>query len=164
MREPRRQLAVLRAVFYDIYPGDRLKLDAQSNVADTGGGARDFRFSPVEEFFPLFGLMLPDREVRTTRGRVAGEREVEVLVGNVRWTDAAAQPNERQGRMTIWPANERRTTEARIGTVHKFGVSHLVLDDPNGGKSVFLLLQMANGELRMWFTTETSLRAHPERN
>ena len=45
-----------------------------------------------------------------------------------------------------------------IGTVHRLGLSHLVKNDPNGGKSVFLLLELADGSARVWFTTETSLR------
>ena len=150
--------AVKRAVFYDIYPGDRLKLDAKSNIAKSGGGARDFRFSPQEEFIPVFGEILKGRLIRVTHGKKVGRRQVTVFTGIVLWHDPKVTPPERSGPMLFWPANQRRKTEARIGTVHRLGLSHLVKNDPNGGKSVFLLLELADGSARVWFTTETSLR------
>ena len=73
--------AVKRAVFYDIYPGDRLKLDAKSNIAKSGGGARDFRFSPQEEFIPVFGEILKGRLIRVTYGKKVGRRQVTVFTG-----------------------------------------------------------------------------------
>lgn len=96
--------------------------------------------------------------MKVTFGRKVGQQEVTVFTGDVRWHDAKANPPERSAPMLFWPANQSRKTEARIGTIHKLELAHLVKDDPNGGKSVFLLLELADGSARVWFTTETSFR------
>ena len=40
------QVVVVRVLFQILTEGDRLKMDAVSNVSPTGGGARDLRFRP----------------------------------------------------------------------------------------------------------------------
>ena len=51
---------VLIVVYKEIVRGDIDKFTATSNIADTGGGARDLRFSPSSEFHPIFQRMFPD--------------------------------------------------------------------------------------------------------
>lgn len=159
MAEPS-SLGVVRAVFYDIYPGDRLKLDAKSNrEPGDGGGARDFRFSPREAFAGIFGKILTGRTLRISRSKKSGPQEIELYTGLVNWTDDSGPVSAAHSAvMTFWPFYSARSFETRIATVHKFGFSHLVRDDEKGGKSVFMLAQLADGSVQVYFTTETSLR------
>ena len=53
---------VLLVVYKEIVYGDLSKFTATSNIAETGGGARDLRFSPSDEFLPIFERMFPDRQ------------------------------------------------------------------------------------------------------
>ena len=61
--------------------------------------------------------------------------------------------------MTVWPATEARENECRIGGVNHFDFSGLVKKDPGGGRSIFMLFQQRNGIVRVYFTTESSLRS-----
>ena len=47
-------LSIVRVLFVNIVEGDRKKFKATSNIADTGGGARDLRFNPKSVFWPFF--------------------------------------------------------------------------------------------------------------
>ena len=140
---------VVRVVFQTLTDGDRLKMDAVSNVSQTGGGARDLRFRPESAFLPIFKKMLP--EVVLERRKSA---QIETHRGTVFW-DASGQ--ERSREMTVWPATEARGNECRIGGVNHFDFSGLVKKDPRGGRSVFMLFQQRSGVVRVYFTTETSL-------
>ena len=139
---------VVRVVFKVLAKSDLLKMDAVSNVSQTGGGARDLRFSPASAFLPIFRKMLP--EVVLARGR-------ETYRGTVFWL--AADEQEKSREMTVWPATRRRPNECRIVQVHRFDFSGLVKEDPAGGHSIFMLFQQRNGVVRVHFTTETSLRS-----
>jgi len=141
---------VVRVVFQILTKGDRLKMDAVSNVSDSGGGARDLRFRPETAFLPIFRKMLP--EVVLERRKAA---QIETYTGKVFW-EASGQ--ERSRKMKVWPATEARENECRIGGVNHFDFSGLVKKDPGGGRSIFMLFQQRNGIVRVYFTTESSLR------
>lgn len=146
--------AIIRVLFMDIADGDRLKFEARSNISNTGGGARDLRFRPSAEFFPFFGRMFPGRETTLTRRRGASI-EIEVLFGEARWEEGGA---ERRGTVRVWPPTDVRPNECRIAKISSLGLSGCIADDPNGGRSVFMMFQQADGTVRLYFTTETSLR------
>ena len=142
---------VVRVVFQTLTEGDRLKMDAVSNVSQTGGGARDLRFRPESAFLPVFRKMLPE-VILVPRGAT----QIETYRGTVSWI---ASGQEKSREMTVWPATDARPNECRIGGVNRFDFSGLVEQDPGGGRSVFLLFQQQNGSVRVYFTTETSLRS-----
>ena len=142
---------VVRVLFQILKDGDRLKMDAVSNVSPTGGGARDLRFRPASRFLPIFSKMLP--ELVTER---RGSSKIETYRGSVVW-EAAGQ--EKSGLMTVWPATNARPNECRIARVNRFDFSGLVKEDPGGGESIFMLFQQKSGLVRVYFTTETSLKS-----
>ncbi len=141
---------VVRVLFHTIDDGDRLKLEAVSNNSPTGGGARDLRFRPESLFLPFFKKLFPKVVVRKRNGG-----NIEVYNGPVYW-DVEGQ--EKTGTMKVWPATDARADETRIATVSRFGFQDLVKDDPSGGRSIFMLFQQKSGIVRVYFTTETSLK------
>ena len=144
------EVQVIRVIFQILTEGDRLKMDAVSNVSKTGGGARDLRFRPESAFLPVFRKMLP--EVVLERRKSA---QIETYRGTVSW-EASGQ--EKSGEMTVWPATEARPNECRIGGINRFDFSGLVKPDPAGGGSIFMLSQLRNGVVRVDFITKSSLR------
>lgn len=146
--------AVIRVLFQNIEDGDRRKFEARSNDSTTGGGARDLRFRPEDAFLPFFGRMFPHKryETRKVNGVTS---QIEVLNGTVTWTEATG---EKSAAMEVWPATNARPNECRIARISSFGLSGLIKTDPSGGRSVFMMFQQANGTIRLYFTTETSLR------
>ena len=118
------------------------------------GGARDLRFRPSTQFFPFFERMFPGRKIeyRSSKGR---RTEIEVLTGNVTWRQSGV---ERSDQVKVWPPTEARPNECRIARISSFGLYGSIIDDPNGGRSVFMMFQQADGTVRLYFTTEISLR------
>lgn len=53
------QINVRLVIYKKIVEGDLRKFTATSNDTPSGGGARDLRFSPANEFFPVFNRMFP---------------------------------------------------------------------------------------------------------
>lgn len=147
-------LNVVRVLLQNIEDGDRLKFVARSNTADTGGGARDLRFRPEGEFLPFFRKMFPGRKVhRRTSSGVS--QEIELLTGTVIWNEDG---KEVSAVMEIWPSTNARPNETRIARISSYGLDGLIQDDPNGGKSVFMMFQQQDGTIRLHFTCETSLK------
>ncbi len=146
--------AIIRVLLQNIEEGDRLKFEARSNVSATGGGARDLRFRPESDFLPFFGRMFPHKriETRTSKGV---QSQIEVFSGTVTWSEAAV---DKSATMEVWPATNARPNECRIARISSFGLYDLIKSDPNGGRSVFMMFQQANNTIRLYFTTETSLR------
>ena len=145
---------VVRVLLLNIEDGDRRKFEAQSNDADTGGGARDLRLRPSTEFLPFFERMFPGREIKYRRSK-GHQTQIEVLSGNVRWHQGGI---ERSGMVKVWPPTDARPNECRIARISSFDLRGNIIDDPNGGRSVFMMFQQADGTVRLYFTTETSLR------
>ena len=142
---------VVRVIFQTLTEGDRLKMDAVSNVSQTGGGARDLRFRPESRFLSIFRKMLPEVVLEWRKST-----KIETYRGTVSWQ---ASGQEKSRKMTVWPATDARENECRIGGINHFDFSGLVEKDQAGGRSVFMLFQQRNGAVRVYFTTETSLRS-----
>ena len=145
--------AIIRVLLQNIEEGDRRKFIAKSNDSDTGGGARDLRFRPEREFFPFFERMFPQKRQRprTSKGI---RSQIDVLYGDVSWTEPTG---EKSATMEVWPATNARPGECRIARISSFGLHPLIQNDPNGGRSVFMMFQQADRVIRLYFTTETSL-------
>lgn len=157
---PKAATSVVRLVVREIVPGDRRKFTATSNDVDTGGGARDLRFRPEEKFRPVFARMFPSTKlVRAKRDGV--ETRIQINVGEVRWRDASdpgRPPVERSGEAEIWPPTTARPREMRLIRVHRYGFTSLLPPVQGEGKSVMMLIQEAQGVVRVRFTTERSIR------
>lgn len=147
-------LSVILILFRHIETADRRKFEARSNDASSGGGARDLRFRPEAKFMPFFRKMFPQHrtEKRTTKGVV---EEIEILSGEVAWGEDG---KDTAATMEIWPATNARPNEVRIARISSYGLAKSIKEDPNGGKSIFMMFKQKNGSIRLYFTTETSLR------
>lgn len=143
-----------RVLLQNIEDGDRRKFIAKSNDAASGGGARDLRFRPENEFFPFFRRMFRNKAYKTRNVKGVAS-QIEVLSGTVSWQEPTG---EKSTMMEIWPSTDARPNECRIARISEFALDRLIHTDPNGGRSVFMMFQQANGDIRLYFTTETSLR------
>jgi hypothetical protein len=154
-RDHTKPSGVKRIVFKEIVGGDWRKFVAQSNDADSGGGARDLRFRPYDEFAKIFRLLFPS--VRHARRRRGGTSvQVEVFVGEFYWH---LDGEEGSREATFEPPTDARGGEGRIPVVHKY--PPFTQPPPsNEGRVVLLLIQ--RGDNRVWpaFATERSLRAN----
>lgn len=121
------------------------KIDAQSNDADTGGGARDLRF-PDRPFRPALERLFP--EVGDVKGRP-------VQRGHLVWEDPAG--NRQSQPVEYWPPTDARPGEGRIARIHE--LQPLQHPPDAEGKAVVLLLVLDDsGELRAFYATAAALR------
>lgn len=148
--------AVVRVILQRVDEGDKKKAIAKSNESNSGGGARDLRFRPETEFLPVFQRMFPHKSTKTRKSRkVKGATsQIEVLSGTVAWHEPTGQ---KSATMEVWPATDARKNECRIARISSLAIDGLIEKDPNGGRSVLMLFQQANGDIWLYFTTETSL-------
>ena len=130
-------------IYKKIVDGDLRKFSATSNDQPSGGGARDLRFSPAEDFLPAFAAMFPNRDGP-------------VLHGLFSWVDLP--PTE----VDIHPPTPSRPSEIRIGRVHECFPAEVI---PRSARDCILLLILdGGGSVWPYFTSEHSLRTdnwHP---
>lgn len=132
-------LRTIKVVVYKkVVAGDLKKFYAQSNVKQTGGGARDLRFSPAEQFFPMFKRMFPTCESDGT------------YTGFFYWPEHV--PTE----VTIHPPTTSRGNEVRIGKVHECIPDKYI--PKSVGDCILILILDANDKVWPYFITEKSLR------
>ena len=148
-----RSQTIERVLLQNIEDGDRRKFIAKSNDAESGGGARDLRFRPETEFLPFFRRMFRNKTTKTRKAKGVTS-QIEVLSGTVTWHEPTG---DKSATMEIWPATDARPNECRIARISEFALDGLIQNDPNGGRSVFMMFQQANGDIWLYFTTETSL-------
>ena len=125
-------------IYKKIVQGDFRKFRAESNDTPSGGGARDLRFSPANEFTQQFNRMFNGPGTDGT------------LTGRLYWN--GLPPTD----VIIHQPTNARPNEVRIGTVHQCFPSQVLPVDSND----CILLLVLDNEDRVWpsFTTEHSLR------
>lgn len=134
----------LKLVIYKkIVDGDFRKFIAESNDAQTGGGARDLRFSPATKFFPIFQRMF--------LGRDNG-----VLKGNVYWIGADITT-----KVSIHPPTKSRPSEVRIGRVHECIPEPLINSIPDRNDCILVLATDNSNRVYGFFTSLKSLTEDP---
>jgi hypothetical protein len=148
--------SVIRVVFKEIVSGDLRKFRAESNDSETGGGARDLRFSPYGEFAGVFGEMFSDR-VKENRRRGGINTEIEVLKGDLTWDDPATN-SQRSKPIYFEPPTDVRPGEGRIPRVHEYPPFQVPVAD-NEGRVLLLFIQRGDGSVWSAFATENSLRS-----
>lgn len=144
--------ALLRLVFREVLSGDRRKFRAKSNDANSGGGARDFRFSPYEKFDGVFERMLSGRStVLRSRNGVKTPEEIYTSSVNV----VKADGNTALKKIVFEPPTTARKNEGRLTQLNHYG-----LDVPSEeeGRIVLLLYQTGNSKLWLTFATEQQLQ------
>lgn len=140
-------------VFKEIVEGDIRKFEAKSNDSDSGGGARDLRFSPYDEFVEIFRVIFPDEEVKTRKGNA--NAAVKTLSGRLHWcqdgTDTSLEA-------TFVPPTDARPNEGRIPSVNTYPPFQKPFP-ADQGRILLLLVQRTDGAVWIAFATEVALRS-----
>lgn len=137
MAEGTNSLDVKLVIYKRIVEGDLSKFTATSNITPSGGGARDLRFSPATEFFPVFRRMF----IQDADG---------ILRGQFSWANYAPTKAE------IHPPTNSRPNEVRIGKVHECFPQAII---PNDSADCVLLIVLDNaGRVSPYFTSLRSLK------
>ena len=111
------QTGIARIVFREILSGDRRKFIAQSNDAETGGGARDIRFRGWADLEPILRQLFPG--VRTTTRKRGGSSVTEqVFVGQFNWEDVKGDIFSQEA--VLETPTDARPAEARLAKVHQY--------------------------------------------
>lgn len=137
MRQTENGSGIKLVVYKRIVGGDLSKFTATSNIAQSGGGARDLRFSPADKFFPAFRRMF-------------AEDADGILRGHFVWEDH--DPTE----VEIHPPTSSRPNEVRIGRVHECFPQAVVPSD--AADCVLLIVLDDSGLVRPYFTSFRSLQ------
>lgn len=144
--------ALLRLVFREVLSGDRRKFQAKSNDTKSGGGARDFRFTPYGKFDGIFEKMLT---VSRTEERTRGKKKT--MVNIYTSTVNVVKADGSMGTKTIEfePPTTRRPNEGRLTRLN-----HYSLEVPSNNEGRILLLLYQTGDKRLWltFATENQLQ------
>lgn len=128
-------LDVLLVIYKKIVEGDLSKFTATSNITQSGGGARDLRFSPAAKFFPVFQRMF--------------SQYGSILSGRFSWS------NHSDTEVEIHPPTNARPNEVRIGRIHEC-FPHDVI--PSDSTDCVLLIVLDNtGKVSPYFTSQNSL-------
>lgn len=140
-RELRKPSGIARIVYKEIVSGDRRKFEARSHDSQTGGGARDLRFSPYATFLKVFEKMMPQKD---TKG---------ICMGQFNWIEKG---KEQSCSAFFHPPTSARPNEGRIANVDKYLPKH-GLPPEQDGTTILLFIQ--RDDMSVWpeFVTEQSL-------
>jgi hypothetical protein len=149
---------VARILYKEIVEGDLRKIRAKSNDADTGGGARDFRFGSYKQLMPVIKLMFP-AIVKENRKRDGVVSQLDVFKGTFYWQKTVGGMAHSKDSF-FEPPTDVRPSEGRIARVHEYGCfdTSLIPKGGVGNRVILLLIQNYDGEVWPHFAEEQSLR------
>lgn len=145
---------VRRVIFREFLPGDRKKKDGVSNISQSGGGARDLRYSPAEKFEDVVAEMFPTTRTEA-RQRGGSTVELNVRVGEVHWDEHGTVKSVEA---VFEPPTDARPNEWRLRRVTN--IPPIKQPPPEAEGAAFVIL-VENDEGQVWahFATVASLRA-----
>ena len=146
---------VARILYKELVEGDLRKLRAESNDADTGGGARDFRFGSYRTLLPVIKAMFP-RTAQEDRKRNGVVAQIDVFKGTFYWKSATGVESKEA---IFEPPTDARPSEGRIARVHEypcFDASNVKIGV--GNRVLLLLIQLDDGTVWPHYAEEKSLR------
>ena len=148
---------VARILYKEIVAGDLRKIHAESNDADTGGGARDFRFGSYPSIAATVTQMFPNPIVESRR-RNGVSVPTTIYSGNFHWSDQNG--NVLTAVSYFEPPTDARPAEGRITRVHEQPcLSTALMPNPGVGNRVFLLLiQLLDSTVWPFYAEERTLR------
>lgn len=148
---------VARILYKEIVPGDLRKILAQSNDADTGGGARDFRFGSYDLLLPVIKQMFPNM-IKENRKRNGSVIQIDVFQGKFFWHNASNQVVSKDS--FFEPPTDARPSEGRIARVHEYGCfdTSRVPSGGAGNRVLLLLIQLTDGSVWPYYAEEKTLR------
>lgn len=138
-----------RALFKIVLPGDLRKIDAESNDAPSGGGARDIRFSH-NRFEPVVTRMFP----KLARARKTKRASLSIRVGRLKYFQGG---QEQSMDIEYWPPTDARDTEGRITRVPDMPPLQASCFPRNEGAVFYLFVQGDDGTLTAHFASQSSL-------
>ncbi|WP_122575653.1 hypothetical protein [Pseudomonas viridiflava] len=149
---------VARILYKEIVAGDVRKIHAESNDADTGGGARDFRFGSYPNIAQIVMQMFPNQVIENRRRNGVLVPTV-IYSGKFHWRDWNG--NVYSADSFFEPPTDARPAEGRITRVHEqpcLSTSNMPV--PTEMNGVFLLLiQLGDGTVWPYYAEERTLRA-----
>lgn len=155
---------VARILYKELLEGDLRKIQARSNDAETGGGARDFRFRSFDTLLPVIQKMFP-QTVKENRVRNKKPVMIDVYQGRFFWYDA--KDNVVSKEVYLEPPTSARPGEGRIARIHEypcFDASKVRIGV--GNRVLLLLIQLEDGTVWPYYAQERSLRTvgewHPD--
>lgn len=143
---------VARIVFRQILDGDRLKFIAQSNITDSGGGARDLRFRSWDKMQPTLRKLFAG--VRTEKRKRGAGSALEVYTGQLRWLKNGKEVSKEA---LLEPPTDARPNEGRITRVHEFDCFTINPPADGFGRLIALFVQKDDGSVWPFVITERSL-------
>ena len=148
---------VARILYKEIVAGDLRKIHAESNDADTGGGARDFRFGSYPSIAATVMQMFPNPIVENRR-RNGVIVPTTIYSGHFHWRDKRG--NLLTAVSYFEPPTDARPAEGRITRVHEQpSLSTALMPTPAFGNRVFLLLiQLLDSSVWPFYAEEQTLR------
>lgn len=149
---------VARFLYKEIVEGDLRKIEARSNISDTGGGARDFRFGSYDQLFPVIRQMFP-AVVKENRKRGGVTKQIDIFEGVFYWQDTAGGPVSSRPSF-FEPPTDVRPSEGRIVRVHEYPCfdTRRIPRGGVGNRVLLLLIQRVDGTVWPHFAEESSLR------
>lgn len=148
---------VARILYKEIVQGDLRKIHAVSNDAETGGGARDFRFGSYQSIAATVMQMFP-KPVIESRRRNGVLVPTTIYSGFFYWRDQRG--NVFQQNSYFEPPTDARPSEGRITRVHEQPcLSTALMPTPALGNRIFLLLiQLLDSTVWPYYAEEQTLR------
>lgn len=158
---------IAQAIYKEIKEGDFRKGAAESNDADTGGGARDLRFGGYEHFKEIFRDFLPGRRIEERR-RNKQPVQIEILTGTGHWIEPNKPgknlPESQRVRsfdVEFEEPTTARPTEGRLTRINKypfFGRDDCWPADVEGSRYL-LITRTESGLVYFHIVSESTLRA-----
>lgn len=153
MAEIKAPTGVSRIVFKQLLDGDWKKFEAKSNIAQSGGGARDIRFGNWPSMRRALGELFPGR-TSLLRKRGGVRQMVELYVGSLCWLEDG---NFVTKEALLESPTDARGTEARLARVPDYNCFKFAIPEEGAGRLIALLIQREDGSVWPRVVTERSL-------
>lgn len=144
---------IARIVFRQILDGDRLKFIAQSNITDSGGGARDLRFRSWDKMQKTLRKLFPG--TRTEKRRRGTGNALDVYTGHLSWLQKNGKEVSKEA--VLEPPTHARPNEGRITRVHEYECFTINQPVAGSGRLIALFVQKDDGSVWPFVITERSL-------
>lgn len=144
---------VARIVFKQLLDGDWKKVEAKSNISQTGGGARDIRFGNWPAMQRALGELFPGR-ISLLRKRGGVRQMAELYVGNLCWFEDGVVVTKEA---LLESPTDARGSEARLARVPEYNCFKFALPEEGAGRLIALLIQREDGSVWPRVITERSL-------
>lgn len=145
---------VARILYKKLVQGDRAKVKKKSNIAQTGGGARDFRFGSYKLTEPAVLAMFPI-PLKAGRRRKDEKVALDIRKGTFHWYDEVGVLQTRDA--FFEPPTTKRPSEGRLTRVPEFSCFKDIPAETPGNRILVLLIQRKDGTVWPHLVEEKTL-------